>query len=138
MSRKVEINKEHLLLLISEKKTKKEIAKDLKIGTNTLYNYLRLYGIAVDGKYNKNVFHKLPVITIDVEENPITPEQEADNEWKFSLKAEVEVAKITFEPVMEDFFGEKGNRFYKRELPQTTITFEQFINRKHDTNNKRF
>lgn len=125
------ITKEQIESLSGNKLTKKQIAKDLKIGVNTLYNYLRLYGIAVDGKYNKNVFHKLPVITIEVKENPITPEQEADNDWKFSLKEEVEVAKITFEPVMEDFFGEKGNRFYKRELPVTTISFEQFINRKH-------
>ena len=128
---KTTITKEQIESLLGNKLTKKQIAKDLKIGVNTLYNYLRLYGIAVDGKYNKNVFHKLPVIIIEVEENPITPEQEADNDWKFSLKEEVEVAKITFEPVMEDFFGEKGNRFYKRELPVTTISFEQFINRKH-------
>lgn len=123
------ITKEQIESLLGNKLTKKAIAKELKIGVNTLYNYLRLYGMAVDGKYNKNVFHKLPVITIEVQENPITPEQEAENEWRFSLKAEVEVAKITFEPVMEDFLWEKGNRFYKRELPQTTITFEQFINR---------
>lgn len=116
MSRKVEINKEHLLLLISEKKTKKEIAKELKCGIASVYIALREYGITILGKYNKNkfVFPEPEVRVITVESNPLTPEQEADNEWKFSLKAEVEVAKITFEPVMEDFFGEKGNRFYKR------------------------
>ena len=29
--------------------------------------------------------------------------------------------------VMEDFFGTKGERFYKRELPQTTITMNDYL-----------
>ncbi len=46
-----------------------------------------------------------------------------------NIAKQIDEDRIPFVPGMEDFFGEKGNRFYKRELPQTTITFEQFINR---------
>lgn len=112
--------------------TLREIGEKLGCTTTTARNLLLKYKLDYKSYYRRT--RELGNRPFVLPSSPgLTNEQQKNNELMFKIKLaminSVENDK-PFEPVMEDFFGEKGMRFYKRELPITTISMNDYLNGK--------